>query len=635
MEGDFNTLLFVSAESANLDVSHRHGNVFTGIALPGVYSCTLRDYADGDSDERYEAGGYCEEPQRVADGWNTDYHKNHAMNGLLMMNLQFHTSSEDEQGTNEVDDYYFNNDDGNSYLYGAGLFKHHEHNELFSWEILRAKLPTDRRKLGAYDDDYVEYFSPPSNSTGTFHPDEGGQLQFEVYFKTIQAFDWNNCDFDCCPFNDNVDSNGHQANRDRHESEYLHAFVRTVPRDYAIDKDTGDIFIVWEGFYKNCNPVDIFSANKMLEWTIGISRLKTYDEDPTCVLVREENDEPVSFEDLENNFARCTEPVTIVYQGTHGKDAELAYGGFTVIPPAKESPSPGVKPRRAFLLSAQSIEKGSLHSHLWAIPEGADVTKNLYKRQELHSIPIHGPFKEYALWNGGNIKVHYNRETSRPDHLCRSIFDQGIACMPITVTEDVDSVYVSVTGEDEWFLDDLQVEHFCSPSPEAKKHYTESSKHRMKAVSGLDVVWDENGKPQRIYFGCWGHEKNGRLGSVDSQGINRREMLYGAYPGEVILVPRELDWNIADTPLGAVSRTAATSTSHSGTNTSSYGVAIVGILVIVGVALYGVYKKRLPRSIFPRTRTEHHNFERRPAGGPPPTYMELPVISSSSAAHFS
>lgn len=628
MKGNSETIIFASAKSAALPVSHKHGIFSTGVALPGLYSCSLQDYGDNEDDYEDE-GGYCDDPQRVADGWDADYK---GMNGLLLMNLQFHTASEDKRGNNEVD-----NAAAVSHLYGAGVFEHPEHNEIYSWEIMRAKLPTDRRNLGGrgspgelHDDDDDEILS----SKYPYHEDGEGHVQFEVYFKTVQSFDWNNCDFDCCPFDDNIDSNGHQANRDRHESEYLHAFVRTVPRDYAIDKDTGDIFIVWEGFYKNCNPVDIFSANKMLEWTIGISRLKNHDEDPTCVLVREENDEPVAFEDVENNFARCTDPVSIVYQGTHGKEVQLAYGGFAVIPATKEPPSNGVEPRRSFLLSAQLTEKGALHSHLWNIPEGADVTKNLYKRQDLSNTAVPGPFKDYALWNGGNIKVHYNRKTGRPDHLCRSVFNQGIVCMPIMVTEDADSVYVSVTGEEEWFLTVHHVSEFCVGGPEAKKHHIQKDDEKANVVSGLDVVWDEdNGTPQRIYFGCWGHESNGRLGSVDRNGANLRDMLPGAYPGEVILVPRELDWEIKDSPLGAVSRTI--SSGHSSTIASSPGIAIVvGSLLIVGVALYGIYKKDFQRSLIRRTRTNNHNFESRP-GGVSTTYMELPVISHSSSAQFS
>ena len=237
------TLLFTTTSSVELPVSHQRGGVSVGQAFPGVYSCTIQDYGGrySDNDDDYEDdGGYCVDPQRVADGRDVDVpvHDN-----LEFMNLQFYLSSKNKRDTpsnsntapSEENNDDSNNDDGNNYLYGATMYEHPDIVE-FSWEILRAnpKVPTDE--------------SPRSND----------DLLFHTYFRTIRAFDWNNCEFDCCPFNDDVDSNGVQAHRDRHDSAYLHSYIRTVPRAFAVDKNTGDIFIAWEGFYKNCNPADIF-----------------------------------------------------------------------------------------------------------------------------------------------------------------------------------------------------------------------------------------------------------------------------------------------------------------------------------------------------------------------------------------
>jgi hypothetical protein len=626
------TLLFTTTSSVELPVSHQRGGVSVGQAFPGVYSCTIQDYGGrySDNDDDYEDdGGYCVDPQRVADGRDVDVpvHDN-----LEFMNLQFYLSSKNKRDTpsnsntapSEENNDDSNNDDGNNYLYGATMYEHPDIVE-FSWEILRAnpKVPTDE--------------SPRSND----------DLLFHTYFRTIRAFDWNNCEFDCCPFNDDVDSNGVQAHRDRHDSAYLHSYIRTVPRAFAVDKNTGDIFIAWEGFYKNCNPADIFSSTKMLEWTIGVSRLKTHAEDPTCVSVRKENGNPLAFEDMSNNFSRCTEPVSIAFMGTHGREVLLPYGGFSVIPAAAESPSPGVKPRRSFLLSVFQKGKGDSSNHpkeatstVWAIPEGADVTRNLYKRQELTSTLVRGLHMEQGVWNGGNIRMHYNRQTGRPDHLCRSVFNKGIVCMPIEVTEDGDSVYVTVTGDQETFLTEDQVSSFCVPGDEVEPKTLQEPNFRFKSTvaTGLEVLWnEEDGTPQRIFFGCYGMKSNGKLGSVDKDGANLNQMLPGAYSGDVVLLPRELD--SASMLGGGVSRTAVTSSKHDSIIASpqSYAIAIMGVLLVVGIALYGFYKKRFSspsssRSFYSTTANNNNYLESRPGGHRNATYMELPVISSNSSS---
>ena len=620
MEGS--TLLFTSSNSVKLPVSHQRGAYSTGISATGVYSCTIQDYGGSNDDDYEDDGGYCVDPHRVADGVDLEVpvHEN-----LELMNLQFFVSSKNKRDTpsssitaeGEENNDYSTNDDGNDYLYGATMYEHKDIE--YSWEILRTNPKVTRKD--------------PSNN---------GDLTFHTYFRTIRAFDWNNCEFDCCPFNDSVDSNGRQDHRDRHDPAYLHAYIRTVPRAFAVDKNTGDIFIAWEGFYKNCNPADRFSATTMLQWTIGVSRLKTHAEDPTCVSVRKENGDPLAFEDFTSNFSRCTEPVSIAFMGTHGRgEVMLPYGGFSVIPAAAESPSPGVKPRRSFLLSVFQKEKEGpsndlrVVSKVWAIPEGADVTRNLYTRQELTKTAVWGGFMEQGVWNGGNIRIHYNEQTGRPDHLCRSVFNKGIVCMPIEVTEDGDSVYVTVNGDEETFLEEYQVYSFCIPGDETDLQFShEFNFPRKTAVAtGLEVVWnEEDGTPQRIFFGCFGPKSVGRLGSVDKNGANLSQMLPGAYSGDVVFLPRELD--PASMLGGGVSRTAATSSISA--SSQSYAIAIVGVLLVVAIALFGFYKKRFSFSSSSRsfysTTANNNTLESHPAGGSRNiTYMELPVINSISA----
>eukprot|EP00536_Pseudo-nitzschia_multiseries_P014426 jgi/Psemu1/310949/fgenesh1_kg.699_\ len=90
-------------------------------------------------------------------------------------------------------------------------------------------------------------------------------------------------------------------------------------------------------------------------------------------------------------------------------------------------------------------------------------------------------------------------------------------------------------------------------------------------VTGLEVLWnEEDGTPDRIFFGCRGKESAGRLGSVDRDGTNLREMMKGAYSGDVVLLPRELDpITIAPTTSFVYNSNAVTSPSTSPTNLSS------------------------------------------------------------------
>lgn len=634
------TLFFTSATSTTLAIGNNFGGL--SIAHQGLYSCTLKDYGGkyNENDDDYEDdGGYCIDPKKVADGRNVDVH---FQDQLPLMNLQFFVSSkkrsQNEQSAYTKDESRIdsNNDDGSSYLYGVSMIEHKEH-KIYSWEILRAN-PVEYTDA----DDIID-----GNSTdATIH----NGISFRTYFRSMDAFDWNNCEFNCCPFNDDFDSNGIKAHRDRHDNAYMHAYVRASPRSFAVDSNTGDVFIVWEGFYKNCNPADMFYAPKILEWTVGVSRLKTHDEDPTCVLPTKDNGETLGFEDLHNNFSRCTVPVAIVFKGTHGREVVLPRGGFAVIPAAIEglqqenqksnakgnsndsAENSSVKPRRTFLLTVFQQERGETKSKVWAFPEGGDVTRNLYQRQEVTSTAVDG-IMESGVWNGGNLRLHYNRQTGRPDHLCRTLFNKGIVCMPITVTEDINSVYVKVSGETETFLKKIQVKSFCVPGDEVPKEDLGKYNYRKKSnlVTGLDILWNEqDGTPDRIFFGCWGGIGNGKVGSVDWGGKNLVQMLQGAYAGDVILLPPSLD-PTAGSPLTA-SYTSRTASSNSTIQQSeSYTVTIVAVLVVC-VSSYIFYKRRFGslssfRSFHPATG--NRNFENR--NNIPNTYMELPVIGSSDA----
>ena len=588
-----NTLVFATSETHKMPWLKYPETEDTGqmyLAHSGIYSCTVD-------------GPECNKVQNVAGSRKSDYK---FLDGFFLMNMNFFVSSKNKESsknqdaTMQIEENGKNMDDGSNYLYGGAIYNHKEDYgfELYSWEILRANL------------------------------DSSGNLQFHTYFKTMDTFDWNNCNFDCCPFNDEPDSNGYQAHRDRHDWEFMHAYIRTIPRAFAVDEKTGDVFISWEGFYKNCNPANHFSVAPNLEWTIGVSRLKTHAEDPECVAVVDENGEPLTFHEMSNNFAQCTVPVSIVAMESRGRNLQLPYGGLTVVPAVKEEPSPGVKPKRTFLMSVLDPKSGE--THLLAISEGADATQNLYKRQNLHSSKL-GPHllqQSRSIWSGGNIKVHYNEE-GRPDHLCRSVFDKGIRCIPIELIEDADSTYVTVTGEEETYLNEDQTREFCGYTPDATAALKQEPffNQKTEVATGLDVVWnEEDGTPQRIFFGCFGHKSAGRIGSVEKDGENLMDALPGAYSGDVVFVPRELEVSAVRVPLkGEVQ----SSFNLDKTNIISLvvGLAITSVFVAAGLALYNLYQKRYPspsRSAYPPSGTSSRSAT------VPTKYMELPVLSSRS-----
>lgn len=516
------------------------------------------------------------------------------------MNLNFFASlknKEDSESQSSSDQIEEVNDDGNDYLYGGAVYDLSQFygHKVYSWEIVRANLDND----------------------GDREP------SVEVYFKTAKVFDWNNCEFDCCPFNDE---------RDRHDWAYMHAYVRTIPRDFAVDKNTGQIFISWEGFYKNCDPAAHFSVAPIMEWTVGVSRLKTEAEDPSCILSKDEFGNPKG---LEVNFGRCTVPVSVVAMETHGRDLQLPNGGLTVIPAAKEPPAPGMKPRRTFLLSILEPSKGT---HLWAMPENGDATENRYMRQELSTSPVGRSMFKLGIWNGGNIRVHYNEKTGRPDHVCRTVFDKGIRCMPIEVTEDAQSTYVTVTGDEETFLTEEQVHDFCVTSKDATYETQQEPdfKEKTTLVSGLDVVWnEEDGTPERIFFGCSGYKSVGNLGSVEKGGANLIDAVPGAHAGDVVFLPRELGISTVRTPLkGELTTTKGGFSSLNKIPAGDfYGVAVVGVLLVVCIALHSFYKKRFPSSFGAAYPTSNDkDYSSRSRGGLPVTYMELSCMENSSSS---
>jgi len=625
-------LFFTSSKSRSLPLVHENHAYLE--AFTGLYSCTLKDY--GANDDDYEDdGGYCIDPEVVSDTYGSFYKDIPAEMDLPLFNVQFYVSPKNNEDSNRsnADADASNNDDGKNYLYG-GSTDYHEEYPLYTWEILRADLPGS---------------ATTTNTNG---------LEFQPYFRTLREADWNNCNFDCCPFTDDVDSNGIYAHRDYHDNAFMHSYIRVAPTAFAVDHETGDVFIAWHGFYKNCNPANIFSVSKSLEWTVGISRLVTRTEDPTCILPRTEDGEFVGYSDLEDNFGRCTVPVAIVHQGSTGHGVLVPHGGFSVLPAVQEVKDPQLtdekiadnndtpaRPHRGFLVTTLKAEKGATTSHVWAIAEGGDVTRNLYERQLVTSNTIDHIFLKMNVWNGGNQRLHYSQETGRPDHLCHTVFNKGIDCMPITVTEDKDILYLKTNGGPETILTESQVKSFCKPGKaylsEVAENDSQDSHHRepqfeerSTLVTGLDVLWnEEDGTPDRIFFGCRGGDTIGRLGSVDRDGRNLREMLKGAYSGDVVLLPRKLD-PITMAPMTPFGNSDAHSVTPYRTKLSSkiftqQSFGISAAIFFVGCMIsYAFFWKNMPTRY--RTTSNSNYFENRQEHSN--TYMELPMIGSPDAS---
>ena len=588
-ESNSKTLFFTSATSTNMPLTDGNRVPYTGL-----YKCTLN--------ENEEEGGqvHCEDTRKVADGLNRDG-KPHA--ALSVHNLQFHNG--DGNGDNN------NNDrtSSSSYLY-ANIYvdnvKDHPDVHVGSWEIVRAKLPGN----------------------------ENGILQFESFFRTLGAFDWNECNFKCCPYQGDTDDDPFAFSKDEDNpfSAHTHAYVRTIPRSFAVDEQTGDVFISWEGFYQNCDPAGMFSARqKGLEWTIGVSRLKT--EDPYCVVDQ--------VHALDNNFSRCTEPVSIVYQSSRGREVVLPNGGFAVIPASGD----GGNGRRSFLLSAlksPGIGQGELTSHVWAFPEGGNVSQDGRLLQDLSlsgkGTVVDNIFMDENVWDGGTLRLHYNQRTGRPDHLCRTIFNEGIGCMPISVTEDNDSVYIMPQGEEEILLSEEQVYSFC------RLRDADRTKRRMTTlVTGLEVVWNEDGEngtgiPERIIFGCYGGEGgNGNFGS-NLEGANPVQVMKGAYPGAVLFVPDQLESSTSTTDhsadVGVGNSSSTIFRNYKIFSTQSCSMMMVFLLVCIVSCTFNI-KRRLSRRHHSTKSISSPNtnisFEKESSGlfRSDTPYVELPTIDSS------
>jgi len=217
--------------------------------------------------------------------------------------------------------------------------------------------------------------------------------------------------------------------------------------------------------------------------------------------------------------------------------------------------------KRSFLLSVLQLnisdENPGVTSRVWAFPEGMHSVRDRIMPQEVTGPgrPIDPIFFDTAVWDGGTLRLHYNPKTGTPDHLCRSVYEEGIECLPIQVSiadgTNGDKGMIPLVepstpqASPTIFLSGEQTARFCRLGDADKTHRFEWGR-RTTLVSGLDVRWDEStGLPQRVFFGCWGGEGgNGNFGSVEAHGDNLVRILDGAYVDTVMFLPKELEGTV-------------------------------------------------------------------------------------------
>jgi hypothetical protein len=362
-----------------------------------------------------------------------------------------------------------------------------------------------------------------------------------------------------------------------------------------------------------------------------VSRLKL--EDPSCTFL-ETSDETYL---TDSHFPKCTEPVSIVYQSSRGREVALSYGGFAVIPAASTGRSTE-NDKRSFLLSVLSspgIGSGELTSRVWAFPEGGNALKDGLKRQDLtgSGTVIDGIFMNQNVWDGGSLRLHYSPATGKPDYLCRTIFEEGIECLPILVTIQDGIPVVESAGNAESFLSKEQTAIFCRLG-DADRTKRKDWGRKTTLVTGLDFQWNEvSEQPERIFFGCWGGEGgNGDFGSAEKNGHNLKRVMDGAFADAVLFLPRELEGTIdpreaeAEAVLGIpAAASTATTASIFPNDKIPFSKSLVIALTLVVVACLTIYRrKRLLRARF---STSNASQKESRFGIP---YVELQNLDSPS-----
>ena len=318
---------------------------------------------------------------------------------------------------------------------------------------------------------------------------QGSMAEFQPFFKTHEKYSWNDCGFKCC------------GNTGK-------AYVLASPKTFLMDDN--DIYIAWDGFYQDCEDMYL---SKML-WTVGINKLRK--DDPNCVL----NAGNVYGNDGMADFASCTEPIAIVYQNKTGRSRVVSYGGFSM----SKAPNDN---RRIFFLSmlkSQGIDQGEFHNEIWVSPEGTHFAKTPSDLQTFGAVQINSAFFDAHIEDTGTIRLHQDSK-GRPDHLCRTVFDAGVECTPITMDANGK---VFVRGESKSFVTSQQLHETCHP--DVRVAYKPVS-----VTTGLEVAWNSvTGFPEMVFYGCFGEaDVTGNFSTAFRNGTIT-QTLHGAYPGSIL-----------------------------------------------------------------------------------------------------
>eukprot|EP00537_Pseudo-nitzschia_pungens_P007131 CAMPEP_0172362718 /NCGR_PEP_ID=MMETSP1060-20121228/6258_1 /TAXON_ID=37318 /ORGANISM="Pseudo-nitzschia pungens, Strain cf. cingulata" /LENGTH=692 /DNA_ID=CAMNT_0013085279 /DNA_START=87 /DNA_END=2165 /DNA_ORIENTATION=- len=631
------TLLFTTSTSSKLQQTDDSTAAFTGL-----YRCTLQEDDnvndkdndndndkdndkdkdnDNDNDNDHDLQ-VCVEATRVATGKNFDGAKH---TQLVLRNLQFDLSSLREASLDDDYDGRFlaknenenretetdTDTDNPNYLYANYHEKSASHDSQGDdyWEIVRARLPND------------------ASDTNSDAVNSDGSLTFESVFKSVASVDWNECSFDCCIQRDyELMGDTEAARRFDHDYEYKHAYARTSPRSFAIDEHTGDLFLSWEGFYKECG--DIFSAGQNLRWTLGVSRV-----DPSCLVdlfrgdVETDRDkDKVGDKDKDDedslwlsylSFVRCTVPVSIAYQSKRSREVVLPNGGFAIVPSSQMGAS-----ERTFLLSVVELSSGGGVSRVWAVPEGgsssassASSSRKIGNPQKLGGTAVDWMRFETTgegIWDGGSLRLNYNPRKGRPDCVCRTVFEAGIECLPFDVSVDGNgSPVVLASGPAEVFLTEDQTKTFChlegyhGRDPNFEKETT--------LATGLDVVWDPStARPERIFFGCFGGQGGfGNFGSVRNDGSGPRRVLEHAFVDAVLFWPLKLEGTLDVAPFRSESPPGVSARSRETSFRRLLGDVVdlvSGLVCLVGAMVLYLRRRKLWRYSSPVVRQRETGF---------------------------
>jgi hypothetical protein len=332
---------------------------------------------------------------------------------------------------------------------------------------------------------YARTFDAKRDSWEIIRAPIDSSITFEPYFRTQEKLEWNDCGFKCC------------------EPTGYH-YLMVKPKTFFLDDD--DIYIAWDGFWKDCS--DAFSRATP-RWTIGVSRLK---KDPECVLTGG---------DSEANFALCTEPVAIVYQNDVGRSRVLPYGGFQIT----KAPD-GTRIYFLSVMHSAGIDEGKLTSEVWVAPEGIQHTKNPNQLQTFDPQQINAFLFDEIIEDAGTIRLHM--VDGVPNHVCRTAFDAGVFCFPIQMAFDG---RISYAGQTHQLVSHEQVQETCDIPTYHKDSYIEQI---AAETTGLEVLWDDEGNPETLFFGCIGEA--GGMGNFSTAYRNGTvaQTIHGAHPGGIL-----------------------------------------------------------------------------------------------------